>query len=143
MAGLATHITISGAESAFDRLTVAAGDGSDVVDASGISAGSMALAIDGGAGDDVLIGGDGDDSIAGGDGDDVLIGGPGTDTLDGGPGDDTLIDGEIVTDGPSPGRTGSTHMPTKLAARPSSTSTKAFTVPEADLVSETSDNASA
>ena len=59
----------------------------------------MPLAIDGGAGDDVLIGGDGDDSIAGGDGDDVLIGGPGTDTLNGGPGDDTLIDGEIVTDG--------------------------------------------
>ena len=36
VAGLATHITVSGAEPAFDRLTVAAGDGSDVVDASGV-----------------------------------------------------------------------------------------------------------
>ena len=70
--GLATSITVSGAEPALDRLTVSVSDGSDVVDASGIAAGSMALVIDGGDGDDVLIGGDGDDSIAGGEGDDVL-----------------------------------------------------------------------
>ena len=111
--GLATSITVSGAEPTLDRVTISAVDGSDVVDASGLAAGSMALIIDGGVGDDVLIGGDGDDSIAGDEGDDVLIGGPGTDTLDGGPGDDTLIDGEIVTDGLVVGRSGSTHMPAR------------------------------
>ncbi len=99
LVGVATSVTVSGADPALDRLTVSAGAGNDVVDASGVSAGSMALTINGGAGDDVLIGGEGDDSISGGAGDDVLIGGPGIDTLDGGPGDDTLIDGEIVIDG--------------------------------------------
>jgi Ca2+-binding RTX toxin-like protein len=99
VAGLPTHITISGADPTLDRLTVSASDGSDVVDASGLAAGSMALVIDGGVGDDVLIGGDGNDVINGGEGDDVLIGGDGNDTLNGGPGDDTLIDGEIVSDG--------------------------------------------
>jgi Ca2+-binding RTX toxin-like protein len=97
--GLATTISVTAAEPALDRLTVSALDGDDVIDASGVAAGSMALTVDGGVGADVLIGGDGGDTISGGDGDDVLIGGPGFDTLDGGPGDDTLIDGEVVTDG--------------------------------------------
>jgi Ca2+-binding RTX toxin-like protein len=133
--GLATSITITGAEPALDRLTVSSSDGSDVVDASGLAAGSMALVIDGGIGDDVLIGGDGDDSISGGEGDDVLIGGPGTDTLNGGPGDDTLIDGEIVTDGLVVGQdwlnvhAHEVGTSTELAANGNT-----FTVPEADLV---------
>ncbi len=97
--GLATHVSVTGVEPTLDRLTVSGVDGDDVVDASGIAAGSMLLTVNGGIGDDVLIGGDGDDIISGNEGDDVLLGGPGTDTLDGGPGDDTLIDGEIVTDG--------------------------------------------
>jgi Ca2+-binding RTX toxin-like protein len=144
VAGLATHITISGAEPAFDRLTVAAGEGSDVVDASGVTAGSMPLSIDGGAGDDVLIGGDGDDSIAGGDGDDVLIGGPGTDTLNGGPGDDTLIDGEIVTDGLVAGQDWLDAHAHEVGSKTElDVNGKAFTVPAADLVSETSASAGA
>ena len=55
-----------------------------MVDASGLSADSALLTLDGGADDDVLIGGDGDDVLLGGPGDDVLIGGPGNDTIDGG-----------------------------------------------------------
>ena len=94
LVGTATTVTVSGAESALDRLTFSAHEGNDLVDALGVAAGSIALSIDGGAGDDILIGGDGDDSIAGDEGDDVLIGGAGVDTLNGGPGDDTLIDGE-------------------------------------------------
>ncbi len=135
IAGLAINLTVSGAESANDRLTVSAGDGSDVVDASGLTAGSMALTIDGGIGDDVLIGGDGDDSIAGGEGDDVLIGGPGTDTLDGGPGDDTLIDGEIVTDGLVVGQDWlDAHVHEVGATTELDANDKSFTVPAADLV---------
>ena len=133
--GLATSITVSGAEPALDRLTVSASDGSDVVDASGLAAGSMALVIDGGVGDDVLIGGDGDDSIAGGEGDDVLLGGPGTDTLDGGPGDDTLIDGEIVTDGLVAGQDWLDAHAREVGNKTElEVNDKTFTVPEADLV---------
>jgi Ca2+-binding RTX toxin-like protein len=144
LVGLATSVTVSGAEPALDRLTISARDGNDVVDASGVAAGSMALSIDGGVGDDVLIGGDGDDSIAGGDGDDVLIGGPGTDTLNGGPGDDTLIDGEIVIDGVVAGQdwlAAHTHVvgnKTELDVND-----KSYTVPAASLVSDPSDSTQA
>ena len=142
--GAATTVTVSGAESALDRLTVSAREGNDVVDASGVAAGSIALSIDGGVGDDVLIGGDGDDSIAGGEGDDVLLGGPGVDTLNGGPGDDTLVDGEIVIDGLVAGQdwlAAHTHLvgsKTELDVN-----NKSYTVPAADLVSEQSDSAGA
>jgi Ca2+-binding RTX toxin-like protein len=133
--GLATSITVSGAEPAIDRLTISASDGSDVVDASGLTAGSMALVIDGGVGDDVLIGGDGDDSITGGEGDDVLIGGPGTDTLNGGPGDDTLIDGEIVSDGLVVGQDWLDAHAHEVGGKTElDVNDKSFTVPAADLV---------
>ena len=88
--GLAARVNITGAEAANDRLTVNLLAGDDVVDASGVAAGSIQLTLDGGAGADVLIGGDGN-TLLGGPGDDVLIGGPGTDTLDGGGDDDVII----------------------------------------------------
>jgi Ca2+-binding RTX toxin-like protein len=91
VAGLAAQISVSGASAANDRLTVNGLGGADVIDASGVAAGSILLTLDGGDGDDVLIGGDGDDTLRGGAGDDVLIGGPGNDTLDGGPGDNIVI----------------------------------------------------
>jgi Ca2+-binding RTX toxin-like protein len=92
VSGLAARVSVSGAIAGSDRLTVNALAGDDVVDASGLSATSALLTIDGGSGDDVLVGGAGNDILSGGDGDDVLIGGPGNDTLDGGPGDNIVID---------------------------------------------------
>jgi Ca2+-binding RTX toxin-like protein len=89
--GLAARVTIAGAESANDRLTVNMLAGDDVVDASGLAAAAIQLTADGGGDDDVLIGGDGNDVLRGGPGDDVLIGGPGTDVIDGGDGDDIEI----------------------------------------------------
>jgi Ca2+-binding RTX toxin-like protein len=89
--GLSAQVEITGAEAANDRLVVQAMSGADVVDASGLAAGSIQLTEDGGPGDDVLIGGDGNDILLGGEGDDVLIGGPGLDILDGGPGNNILI----------------------------------------------------
>ena len=65
--------------------------GDDVVDGSGLSAGSIQLTADGGPGADVLVGGEGNDVLLGGPGDDVLIGGGGTDILDGGPGDNIAV----------------------------------------------------
>ncbi len=55
--------------------------GDDVVEASGLQAAALALLVDTGDGDDIVVGGDGDDVLDGGLGDDVLIGGPGLDTL--------------------------------------------------------------
>ena len=89
--GLPTAVTITGAEPANDRLTVNAGDGDDVVEASGLAADAIALTENGGNGADVLIGGAGNDNLNGGADDDVLNGGPGNDTLDGGPGNNVLI----------------------------------------------------
>jgi Ca2+-binding RTX toxin-like protein len=91
VAGLAAQVSVSGASAANDRLTVNGLGGADVIDASGVAAGSILLTHDGGDGDDVLIGGAGDDTLRGGAGDDVLLGGPGNDTLDGGPGDNVVI----------------------------------------------------
>jgi Ca2+-binding RTX toxin-like protein len=89
--GLAAQVNVSGAEAANDRVVISGLAGDDVMDASGVAAGSAGLTLDGGAGDDVLIGGAGDDVLLGGDGDDVLIGGPGLDVLDGGAGNNILI----------------------------------------------------
>jgi Ca2+-binding RTX toxin-like protein len=133
--GLATSISVAGAEAALDRLTISALDGDDVVDASGVAAGSMALTIDGGVGDDVLIGGDGDDTISGDEGDDVLLGGPGFDTLDGGPGDNVIIDGEAVANGVVAGADWlAEHARTVGDATVLDVNDTTYTVPEADLV---------
>ena len=92
VSGLAALVSVSGGIAGSDRLTVNALAGADVVDATGLAAGSALLTLDGGDGDDVLLGGAGDDTLLGGAGDDVLIGGPGNDTLDGGPGDNVVLD---------------------------------------------------
>ena len=91
VAGLAAQVSVSGASAVNDRLTVNGLAGADVIDATGVAAGSILLTLDGGDGDDVLLGGAGDDTLLGGAGDDVLLGGPGNDTLDGGPGDNIVL----------------------------------------------------
>jgi Ca2+-binding RTX toxin-like protein len=90
--GLGAQINITGAESALDRLVITGGAGDDVLQATAVSGGAIALTLDGGDGNDILLGGDGNDVLLGGAGDDVLIGGPGTDALDGGAGDDLVLD---------------------------------------------------
>jgi Ca2+-binding RTX toxin-like protein len=89
--GLAAQVNITGAEAANDKVSINALAGDDVVEASGLSAGGIGLAANGGDDDDVLIGSAGNDVLAGGAGDDVILGGPGLDVLDGGPGDNIVI----------------------------------------------------
>jgi Ca2+-binding RTX toxin-like protein len=91
--GLAAQVNATGSEAVRDRLTINALAGDDVIEASDLAAAAILLAMDGGAGDDVLVGSDGNDTMQGGAGDDVLIGGPGLDVLDGGDGDDIEIQG--------------------------------------------------
>jgi Ca2+-binding RTX toxin-like protein len=89
--GLAAVVNVTGSEAALDQLTINTLAGDDVVEASSLPAGVIALVADGGPDDDVLIGSEGNDVLLGGEGDDVLIGGPGIDILDGGPGDNIVI----------------------------------------------------
>lgn len=91
VSGLAARVDVTGADPT-DRLTIKALAGDDVIDTSGVSAGSMLLTLDGGDGDDVLVDGAGADTLLGGNGDDVLIGGPGIDVIDGGSGNNIVID---------------------------------------------------
>lgn len=70
--GLSTEVDVRAAEST-DGLSINLLDGDDVMVASQLAAGAVALTADGGVGDD------------------VLIGGPGLDVLDGAPGNDILI----------------------------------------------------
>jgi len=90
--GLAAGISVTGAETT-DQIVIRGLDGDDVIEASGVAAGSADLVLDGGNGNDILVGGAGNDTLFGGDGDDVLLGGDGDDVLDGGAGDDIIIGG--------------------------------------------------
>ena len=76
-----------------DALTIKGFAGNDILDASQLTADSVVLTLDGGAGNDLLLGGAGNDTLLGGDGDDTLVGGPGQDVLDGGPGLNVLEQG--------------------------------------------------
>jgi Ca2+-binding RTX toxin-like protein len=86
--GLAAVVNIFTAEPALDRLTVNLLAGDDSLDATALTAAAIALTVDGGDNDDVLLGGAGADTLLGGFGDDVLIGNGGVDVLDGGDGED-------------------------------------------------------
>jgi Ca2+-binding RTX toxin-like protein len=89
--GLSAVVSIVGTDPTLDQLMILLLDGDDVLEASGLQDGVIALLVDGGPGDDVIVGSAGADVLLGGEGDDVLEGGPGLDILDGGPGNNTLI----------------------------------------------------
>ncbi|WP_375307870.1 calcium-binding protein [Bradyrhizobium sp. A11] len=116
-------ITANGARVRFDRvdptpfsldigstenLVVDAGDGDDVVTATGNLAALVTLTIDGGSGNDTIRGGNGADRLLGGEGNDFIDGNQGNDTALLGAGDDTFqwdpgdgsdkVDGQAGTD---------------------------------------------
>jgi Ca2+-binding RTX toxin-like protein len=72
------------------RIVVNGNDGSDRIDATGLS---IPITLNGGNGDDTLIGGTANDLLSGGAGNDNLDGGGGNDTLLGGVGNDVLTGG--------------------------------------------------
>jgi len=78
-----------------DHLTLNGLGGDDVINASSLQAGAVALTINGGLGNDMLVGSQGDDLINGGDGNDVAFMGAGDDTFVWNPGDDNdVIEGQ-------------------------------------------------
>jgi Ca2+-binding RTX toxin-like protein len=74
-------------------LTIDAGGGNDVVNATHLNSG-LALIVRGGEDDDILIGGDGNDVLLGEEGRDIILSSDSNDFLSGGDGDDILIGGE-------------------------------------------------
>ena len=100
----ALTLTIVNAESANDSLTVSTGNGTDAVNASGLANTSLALTVNGGNDDDVIVGSQGNDTLNGDAGNDVLFGGIGNDTLNGGA-DTDFIDGGAGTDTATNGET--------------------------------------
>jgi Ca2+-binding RTX toxin-like protein len=112
-------LVVDGGESALDRLFVRPGDGEDVVDASALTAGTIALTVEpsvgadtitGSAGGDTLAGGTGVDRIAGGPGQDAIEGGDGADVLSGGDGADTFTSGIADDDDRVDGEAGNDHL---------------------------------
>src|SRR5438477_10182252 len=74
-----------------DELAVNGLGGNDTIDASGLAAGSISLALNGGAGDDTIAGGKGSETLVGGDGNDSIDGNAGNDMGLLGAGDDTFV----------------------------------------------------
>ena len=101
--GLPTSVAIAGAEIANDQLVINTLAGNDVINAGGLSAETIQLTIDGGAGNDSITGSQGSDILIGGDGNDTVIGGRGNDVAFLGSGDDKFIwfpgDGSDVVEG--------------------------------------------
>ncbi|GKQ54703.1 calcium-binding protein [Bradyrhizobium sp. Ce-3] len=96
--GLAAEIVVHG-QDATDVLQINGLGGDDHIDASGVAAGLIALAINGGAGDDVIIGSGGNDIVTGGQGSDVALLGGGDDTYIWNPGDGSdTVEGQAGTD---------------------------------------------
>jgi Ca2+-binding RTX toxin-like protein len=79
-----------------DELHVNGNAGDDSINASGLTAGAIALAIDGGDGNDGILGSQSDDAIVGGNGNDTLLGAQGNDVISGGAGNDVLIGGSGI-----------------------------------------------
>jgi Ca2+-binding RTX toxin-like protein len=97
--GLSATVTVLGAESDLDKLVINGLAGDDVIDASAVQSGAIALTLNGGAGNDTLIGGDGNDLLIGGQGSDTILGGAGNDTFIWNPGDGSdLIEGQAGQD---------------------------------------------
>ena len=70
----------------------AGGDDNIRIDeSSGVFTVEHLTALDGGAGNDILVGGIGSQAIFGGTGNDIIVGGQGSDAMDAGPGDDILV----------------------------------------------------
>ena len=93
--GLSAIVTVVGGESDLDRLIINGLGGDDLIDASGVQTGAIALTLNGGIGNDTLRGGDGNDLLIGGQGSDAMFGGPGDDTFVWNPGDgNDLIEGQ-------------------------------------------------
>ena len=88
--GLSAQVSVQHPEKT-DELAINALGGNDSISAAGLAADTIALTLDGGAGDDTLAGGQGVETLVGGDGNDRIDGNKGNDLALMGAGDDTFV----------------------------------------------------
>jgi predicted lipoprotein with Yx(FWY)xxD motif len=104
VSGLRPQVAIEHQETT-DTLVAHGLDGADSIDASGLAANTIALQLDGDAGNDTIAGGQGVETSDGGAGNDVIDGNKGADTALLGSGDDTFVwdpgDGSDIVEGQS------------------------------------------
>jgi Ca2+-binding RTX toxin-like protein len=99
VSGLHTTVKVFFAEQANDLLTLNAQGGNDSVNNQSLRADGIRLAVNGGAGTDIIVGGDGGDQINGGTGNDVALMGAGDDTFVWNPGDASdIVEGQAGAD---------------------------------------------
>jgi Ca2+-binding RTX toxin-like protein len=97
--GLAAQTIVSGIDASLDTLNVNGLGGDDTINASGLNAGQIKLAINGGDGNDLIVGSAGDDFVIGGRGNDTGLLGAGNDTYVWNPGDGSdIVEGQAGTD---------------------------------------------
>jgi len=97
--GFAAEVRVDGADGGQDRLVINTLSGNDVIDASKADPHGMLLAINSGAGNDVITGSAGDDVINGGTGNDTAFMGAGNDTFVWNPGDASdIVEGQAGSD---------------------------------------------
>jgi Ca2+-binding RTX toxin-like protein len=97
--GLAAQTIVSGMDASLDMLTVNGLGGDDTINASGLHAGQIKLAINGGDGNDLIVGSAADDLVIGGRGSDTGLLGAGNDTYVWNPGDGSdIVEGQAGTD---------------------------------------------
>jgi Ca2+-binding RTX toxin-like protein len=97
--GLASQVTISGAEPGSDSLVINGLAGDDTIDASALKAGQINLVINGGDGNDAITGSGGNDVINGGRGNDLAFMGKGDDEFVWNPGDGSdVVEGQAGFD---------------------------------------------
>ena len=90
VAGLKTTLNVFGTDP-IDKLNINGLGGNDIITAANLLASASQLAIDGGAGDDVITGGQGADLLIGEDGSDLIVGGRGNDVALMGTANDTFV----------------------------------------------------
>ena len=96
--GLSADVTIDHADKT-DLLVINGLGGNDLIDASGLAGGHIALQLNGGDGADTLIGSAGNDTVAGGRGNDLAFLGKGDDTFFWAPGDGSdVVEGQAGFD---------------------------------------------
>ncbi|MEO2088429.1 MAG: calcium-binding protein, partial [Gemmataceae bacterium] len=99
VSGLHTEVNIFSQDPMLDSLTVNGQGGDDVINSQSLRAGSIQLAVNGGAGNDFLIGGDSDEVFNGGTGNDTALMGAGDDTFVWNPGDGSdIVEGQAGFD---------------------------------------------
>jgi len=98
VSGLSAQVSVVHADKT-DILNIFGGGGNDIIDASKLAAGKLALQVFGGLGDDKFLGGAGNDYAVGGDGNDLAQLGAGNDFFDWHLGDDKdTVEGQAGTD---------------------------------------------